>query len=72
MICPKPPTPAAFDYIEWFKAFGWGFISFPVVIYVIRTFGKQIWADLKAIWAKLFAKTEAEVQVINTDIQAKL
>jgi hypothetical protein len=54
-----PVAHNVFDFMEWLKAFGWGFISFPVVVYVIRTFGKQIWADVQGLWAKYVTKTPA-------------
>lgn len=49
-----------FDFGDWFKAFGWGFISFPIVVYVLRTFGKQIWADVSVLWDKWVAKAEGK------------
>lgn len=55
----------AISYIDWAKAFGWGFITFPVVAYIVRVFGKQIWADIKTLWAKMFTKAQAEVVTLN-------
>lgn len=52
---------ATLNFVEWMKAFGWGFVSFPVVVYIVKTFGKQIWADLKALWAKYVSKTPTAV-----------
>lgn len=69
MAIQHAPVHAAFDMIEWAKAFGWGFVAFPVVVYVIRTFGKQIWADVKTIWSKMFAKAETQLMSPSTITQ---
>lgn len=59
--CPIPP----YDFMSMVKAFGAGFLTFPIVYYVIRIFGKQITADVKTLWAKLFTKAQAEVTIIE-------
>ena len=37
---------------EWVKGYMWGFISFPVVYYVIKNFGSTLWQDAKGIFNK--------------------
>jgi hypothetical protein len=56
------PVHTIFNFTEWLKAFGWGFISFPIFVYIVRTFGKQIWSDLSTLWSKWTTKADTAVQ----------